>query len=111
MSPTPEQLNAVADWLETQAIEVELCDVRAALRRELEQLAREYPALAKVVDEAKAAGCVDDEAQCRFWRAVSEAVGNDLERRKRISEMLYALIQANRAVKAKHANGARRTQA
>jgi hypothetical protein len=108
MSPTPEQLNAVADWLEAQAVEVELCDVRKALRRELEQLAEEYPALAKIMEEAKATGCVDEEARWRFWRVAGEVASNDLERKQRISEMLRLLIEANQEQR-KHANGSSRT--
>jgi transposase len=111
MSPTPEQLNAVADWLEAQAAEVELHDVREGLARELKQLGQEHPSLRAIVEEAKAAGQVDEESRQRFWRHTGELLSSDLERKRRIAEMLRALIQANEAVKAKHANGTTRTPA
>jgi hypothetical protein len=111
MNPTPEQLNAVADWLEAQAAEVELHDVREALARELKQLGKEHPSLRAIVEETKAAGQVDEESRRRFWRHAGELLSSDLERKQRISQMLREMIEGERSVKAKHANGARRTQA
>jgi hypothetical protein len=105
MGPTPQQLNSVADWLERQAVETELYDLRQALGRELRQLGEEYPSLARIVAEAQAAGQVTEEARERFWRVASEAVGGDLQRRQRISELLYKLVQANRSREAKQGNG------
>jgi hypothetical protein len=111
MSPTPQQLNSVADWLERQAAETELHDIRQALEAELKQLGKEYPPLVRIVEQAKAAGRVDDAARERFWRVAREAVGDDLERKRRIGELLYILVKANQAVKAKHGNRVQRTQA
>jgi hypothetical protein len=110
MSPTPEQLNAVADWLEEQAVEAELHDVRQALKRELQQLGAEYPSLQAIVDEAQRAGHVDEEGRQQFWHEARELLRDDLERKQRISEMLYVLVQANRR-KTKHVNGTPRTLA
>jgi hypothetical protein len=104
VSITPEQLLAAADWLEEQAVETELHDVREALKRELQQLGEEYPSLRAIVDEAQRAGHVDEEHQQRFWAEARRVVGDDRERKQRISELLYQVIQANRR-KAKHGNG------
>jgi hypothetical protein len=109
MTPTPEQLLAAADWLEEQAVEVELHDVREALARELKQLGEEHPSLRAIVEEAKAAGHVDEESRYRFWRHAGELLSSDLERKQRITQMLREVIEGERSVNAKHANGSQRT--
>jgi hypothetical protein len=106
MTPTPEQLNSVANWLEQQAAHSELRDAQQGLKTEVDRLLKEFPALRAIWKEAEAREYQDcNDLQVRFWGTARQLLEPDPERRERIGQKLYAVIEASRAALGKHTNG------